>query len=114
LESIRRREFRLDRFLDNEQCIFRKPAAVARGSKRLFCKSFAIRRIAEQERKRLERAARSELGSVAPINFRDPGKLQRLDIGADQRARFGGFFDKEREQGPARKRFDSKRAGAGE
>ena len=57
---------------------------------------------------------RAEICGVATIHLGDAAEPERLDIVAQQRARFGAVIDEQRECGAARNRLDAERAGAGE
>src|SRR3990170_6977984 len=90
------------------------PTAFNCGRKRAFSQFFAVRRVAEDEIERLERAQRAELGCIAPPDLGDAGQAQRLHIAADGCARLGALLDEDTEAGAARQRLEAERAGAGE
>src|SRR5208337_2491444 len=92
----------------------RKPAAFRRGGERQFAEPFSIRRIGEQELKRLHRRGWAKFGSVAPPELAGAGQAERLDILADRAASFGIVLDKEAIGCAARQRFKAKRTGARE
>src|SRR6266568_1295814 len=113
VESFRRGEA-MFRLLDHDQRAGLEPSALARGEKRRFAKSLAVRRVGEHERERRQRMRATELGRVAP---KDPGhaaEAQRLDIAANERAGFRAIVDEQREACAARERLEPERAGAGE
>ena len=57
---------------------------------------------------------RAEIGRIAAVDLGHAAKAERLDIVAQQRARFGAVVDEQRELRAARDRLDAERAGAGE
>jgi hypothetical protein len=57
---------------------------------------------------------RAEIGGVAAEHFCGAAKSQRLDIAAEQRARFRAIVDEQGKRSTARNRLDAKRPGAGE
>ena len=114
LESLRRGERRRLRLFHHQQRARRQPAAVAQRGQRLFREPLAVGRIEEDQRERLHRMRRAEIGGVAAIDFCHAAEPERLDIVAQQRARLRAIVDEQRERCAARDRLDAERAGAGE
>ena len=114
LESVRRNELRVRGFLNNDQRVRCEPSAVARGQERLFGQALAVGRIEQRERERRQRRARPEPRGVAAIDLARAARAQRVDIAAQQRARFRAIVDEQHEGSPARQRLQSHRAGSGE
>src|SRR4029079_13416148 len=68
LEAFRCGELRVLRFLDDDQCLRREPAALAHRCHRLLGQALAIGRIEEHEREWLERMRGAKLRGVAAKN----------------------------------------------
>ena len=105
LEPLRRFKARVGSFLHHDQRARRQPAAFAGGGERLLRQSLAIGRIEERERERLKRMRRAELGRVAAEDAGDAAEAERLDIVAQQRARFHALIDEQRIGRAARDRL---------
>ena len=66
----------------------------------------SVGRIEEGERERAAGRRGAEPGRVRPPDAGDPAERQRLDIGAQERARFRPVVDEQGEARPARQRLD--------
>src|SRR5262249_42468229 len=90
------------------------PAALARGGERPFGQPLAVGRIEEGEGKWLDRMCRTELRRIAAKDARHAPQAERLDIRANERARFRAVIDEQRKRRAARYRLETERPGAGE
>ena len=113
-EAFRRGKAGRCRLLHHDQRTGRQPAAGARRAERLLGKATAIGRIEKGERERLDRVRRAEPGGIAAEDAGGAAQTQRLDVGADKRARLGAVVDEQRERCAARAGLEAERAGAGE
>src|SRR5690242_16853940 len=77
LEAFRRREPSIRRFLHHDQCLRLEPAALARRGERLLGEAFAVGRIEEHQRERLDRMRGAEPGRVAAKDAADAAEAER-------------------------------------
>jgi hypothetical protein len=113
-ETVRCLEPRTRSLLDHHQRVVGEPATSSGGSERPLGEALSIGRIEEHEGERRERVERSELRRIAPEDFRDAAQPERLDVGADERARLRSLVDQQRKGRPPRDRLQPERARAGE
>ena len=113
-EASRRGDVRLGRLLDDaERLRFEPPAFDERGERRRG-ETLAVGRIEEGERERTAGWRRAEPRRIGAPDAGHAAERERLDIGAQKRARLRPIVDEEGEARAARKRLDRERARARE
>ena len=108
-EADRRDDLDLRRLLHHAKRIWLKPSSLDERGERRSSQTLSVRRIEEGERKRAAGRRRTELRRVGAPDARHAAERQRLDIGAQKRARLGAVVDEQREPRAARKSLDRER-----
>ena len=90
----------------------RQPSALVQRAQRRIDQPLAVGRIEKDQIERPARSCRhrSQVGRVAPPDFRDARKPQCFDVRADQCPAFRAVVHKQAEGSAVRKRLDAKRA----
>ena len=112
-EAVGGLEARLAGLLDHAERPVGQPVSVPQGGQRRLGEAAAVRRVEEREPEGRDGRG-TELRRVAPEHPAGAADAERLDVVADQRARFDAGFDEQHERGAARQAFEPQRAGAGE
>ena len=85
--------------LDHDDGAGREPAAAGRRGERPLGQALAVGRIEESQREAAVSTGRPQLGGVAAEDLGDARQPERLDVAADEGARFRFLLDEQTERG---------------